>query len=66
MSGRKYLNRNLDSPAKVFYFDFLEKFDNSLKHETDFFIKHSEVLLEHAIEKEIGQLLSTCKHANDI
>ena len=43
---------------KTNYFDLSKDFDNNLKHEIDFFIKHNKYLAEHTIKCKISQLLS--------
>ena len=51
---------------KTIRFNLTKKTDNSLKHEIDFTIKHSEFLSEHTIKSEISLLLSNYKHGSDI
>ena len=54
--------------AKTFYFDFdwPKDFDETLKHEAEFFIKSNESLAENKIKSEIEQFLLTYKHVNNI
>ena len=40
---------------KTIHFDLPKKIDSSLKHETDFLIKHNEFLAEDTIKNEISQ-----------
>ena len=39
---------------------------NNLKHEIDFIIKNNEILDDHTINNDIGQLLSQYEHGRDI
>ena len=41
-------------------------FDNNLKLEIDFIIKHNDLLAEHAIKDQTCQLLCKYKHGNNI
>ena len=49
----------------TFHF-YLAKDDINLKHEICFIMKYNELLAEHKIINETRQLLSKCKHGNDI
>ena len=40
---------------KTIHFDLPKKIDSSLKHETDFLVKHNEFLAEDTIKNEISQ-----------
>ena len=53
---------------KTFYFDsdWPKDVDKNLKHEIEFIIKTNESLAENKIKNEIEQLLSKCKHGNNI
>ena len=51
--------------SNTFHFDLPKDVDNTMKHKTDCFSKHNEVLAEHIIN-EISQSLSKYKHRNNI
>ena len=53
---------------KTFYFNFdlSKEVDKSLKHETEFIIKHTESLAKRKIRNEINLPLSNYKHGNNI
>ena len=43
----------ITTQPKAFYFDLTQDVANTLKHETDSFIKHNEFLGEHTIKNKI-------------
>ena len=49
-----------------FNFDLPKDIDKYLQHETKFIIKRNACLAENEIKNEIEQLLSKCKHGNNI
>ena len=55
----------LKTELKTFHFDLLINVD-SVKHETDFTIRHNKFLAEHIIKNEIRKLLSKYKNRNNI
>ena len=55
-----------DAKTFYFYFDQPKNVDENLKHEIEFMIKSNKCLAENKIRNEIEQLLSKCKHGNNI
>ena len=51
---------------KTICFRLPKDIDNSLKHETDVFIKHNAFLAKNTIRNKVGQLLSKYMDENDI
>ena len=59
-------NKLIITTALTTFHFYLAKDDINLKHEICFIMKYNELLAEHKIINETRQLLSKCKHGNDI
>ena len=50
--------------SKIIHFSWPKDFDNNLKYEIDFFIKHNFLLAEYTIKNKINKLLFKHKHGS--
>ena len=64
-NGRKY-NCDKRSQNFIFWYDWPKDVDENLKHKAEFIIKSNKALAKKKAKNEIEQLLSKCKHGNNI
>ena len=60
------INLVITIEPKTFHFYLPKNAGISLKHEIDSVVKHNELLANHAIKREVRQLLSKYKRGDDI